>query len=388
MLIKCPQCETIFDEKLNICPVCGRERHVLSLAQKNEIEKAELLKAEVKRLEIEKQEEEGAARMGEEYKKAAPERRAREKAAAEQLTLGRAARPEVERREKEAGARVEKEAAGRVAKEAPVSLEFGKKEEARIGRGKESNKKVEPEKFVNSFEVEKKLLPKEKSKLPKKKIGKKLLVSGLVLFLVAGIGTFLTWKIITKASQINVVISSVPVGAEVYWDKVATGLKTAATLKNVKIGEHALTLEREGYANLVATISVVVKSNMQQPAPFQLLRKVIPPLKIAVTPLTTGVRTMLPIRPIVEAIGGTVAWVVPNKEAQIIANGIIINLWIGKNQVNVAGLNKLLDPTNLSVVPSLVEGRTLLPIKFINEQLGLTVTWDEATKEAKIQFKN
>ena len=62
MLIKCPNCETRFDEKLNICPICGLERHVLALGQKNEMEMAELLKAEIKRLKIEKQDEEEAAR--------------------------------------------------------------------------------------------------------------------------------------------------------------------------------------------------------------------------------------------------------------------------------------------------------------------------------------
>jgi hypothetical protein len=406
MLIKCPNCGTKFNEKLNICPACGWGRHVLSLAKKNETEKAELLRAEVKRLENKKQDEERAARSEEEYKMSAPEREAREKAAEEELEIEREAAEEqkIERvgpkrvdwekaeieRAKDEKVKFEM-AVGEETELERVELENSEFERAETGRivlEEESSKKSELKKFVTSIEVAKQPTLKEKGNIPRKKIGKKLLVTGLLFFLVAGMGTFLTWKIVIKATQINIVISSVPDGAEVYLDEVATGLKTPAILKNVKEGEHILTLKLGGYTNLLTTLSVVARNRMQQPAAFKLSRKVLLPIKMEVAPLVTGGRTMLPIRPIIEALGGVIQWVIPNKEVQIKANGVTINLWINKNYDNGDGIRKLLDPTNPRLVPILISGRTLLPIKFINKQLGITVTWDEATKEATIKFKN
>lgn len=423
MTVKCPRCKQVFDEKLNVCPKCGLERHILVLAQKSEGEKAALLEAERQRLEFEEQakaREEQAKAAAVEAAAEAVERRklesldaeglAEEKAAlaraeaegltriklekleAANLELATAAQEKAELEkfalEKQALAVEARQLEEQSALEVQAALEYQKKREEELAKEAVGEASAPGPVTIKVVKVVEKALPKEKNKGPRKKLGKKALIFVLIFLLIAGTAAFFTWNLLAKAAQVNVEISSVPGKAEVYLDNVATGLKTPATLINVKLGAHALTLKLAGYADLATTLSVVAKSQMQQPAPFRLLRKVIPPLKIEVTPLTTGVRTMLPIRPIVEAIGGTILWVIPDKEVRISANGVIINLWINKNYDNGDGVSKLLDPTDASLVPVLVNGRTLLPIKFINEQFGITLIWNEAIKEATIKFKN
>jgi len=62
-----------------------------------------------------------------------------------------------------------------------------------------------------------------------------------------------------------------------------------------------------------------------------------------------------------------------------------IELWIDKNIAVVNGVEVPIDPGNSNVVPRIIEGRTMLPARFIAETLGKRVSWD--AKERKVTIE-
>ncbi|HOL83542.1 MAG TPA: copper amine oxidase N-terminal domain-containing protein [Caldisericia bacterium] len=45
-----------------------------------------------------------------------------------------------------------------------------------------------------------------------------------------------------------------------------------------------------------------------------------------------------------------------------------------------------MDPTNPKVVPMIISGRTMLPVRFVAENLGCKVDWDQDTKTVTITY--
>ncbi|HWQ22148.1 MAG TPA: stalk domain-containing protein, partial [Clostridia bacterium] len=91
-------------------------------------------------------------------------------------------------------------------------------------------------------------------------------------------------------------------------------------------------------------------------------------------------RTLVPLRAIVEHLGGTVAWNAKTRQVTVKARGVTIVLTIGRNTATVNGKTCTIDPKNAKVVPVLSYSRTLLPLRFVAEQLGLEVAWDAGTR--------
>ena len=104
-------------------------------------------------------------------------------------------------------------------------------------------------------------------------------------------------------------------------------------------------------------------------------------------PIIKESRTLLPIRYVAEALGAVVQWDAVERKVTITFKETTIELWIDKNTALVNGEYKLIDPTNPKVVPVIIPpGRTMLPIRFIAENLGCRVDWDPALKEVKITY--
>ncbi len=97
-------------------------------------------------------------------------------------------------------------------------------------------------------------------------------------------------------------------------------------------------------------------------------------------------RTVVPIRAIVEALGGTIGWDPIQRMVTINLDDNTINLWIGKPQAEVNGIMKWIDPNNHDVKPIIVNSRTMLPLRFVAESLGCKVDWDAATRTITITY--
>ena len=98
-------------------------------------------------------------------------------------------------------------------------------------------------------------------------------------------------------------------------------------------------------------------------------------------PIIRNNRTILPIRAIVEAMGGTVGWETSTRTVSLSANGHNVTMWLDKTNLVADGKNLTMD-----VAPVSINDRTMVPVRFAAENLGCEVNWEEATKEIVIKY--
>jgi len=110
------------------------------------------------------------------------------------------------------------------------------------------------------------------------------------------------------------------------------------------------------------------------------------PLTLDSPPVIKNGRTLVPIRAIIESLGGTVGWDGASRKAAVTLGDTSIELWIGKNIARVNGKNTPIDSANTKVVPEIINSRTMLPLRFISENLGCSVSWEDATKTITITY--
>ena len=97
-------------------------------------------------------------------------------------------------------------------------------------------------------------------------------------------------------------------------------------------------------------------------------------------------RTVVPIRAIVEALGGTIEWDGTERKVTINFNGTSVELWINKPRAMVNGKVEWIDPSNHDVRPIIVNNRTMLPLRFVAESLGCKVEWNASTRTITIIY--
>ena len=100
---------------------------------------------------------------------------------------------------------------------------------------------------------------------------------------------------------------------------------------------------------------------------------------IGTSPVIVNERTLLPVRAVIEEVGGTVEW---NAEAQE------VTLVYGEDEIRLvidsttAYLND--EAQTLDTAPTIINDRTMLPIRFIAESFKFDVDWDGATQTVTI----
>ena len=88
-------------------------------------------------------------------------------------------------------------------------------------------------------------------------------------------------------------------------------------------------------------------------------------------PMVIDGRTLVPIRAIIEAFGGIVGWDGDTQAVELTMGDDVITLVIDSK---TAYLNNT--PHMLDVAPAIINGRTMLPIRFIAEGFNLGVAWE------------
>jgi uncharacterized Fe-S center protein len=96
-------------------------------------------------------------------------------------------------------------------------------------------------------------------------------------------------------------------------------------------------------------------------------------------PVIQDNRTLLPVRAVAEAMGGTVEWDGATATATLTCENNVIRLVIGST---TAYLND--SPRTLDTTPVIINDRTMLPIRFIAESFGFEVGWDGASRTVTI----
>ncbi|HPT34925.1 MAG TPA: DUF1343 domain-containing protein [Bacillota bacterium] len=83
-------------------------------------------------------------------------------------------------------------------------------------------------------------------------------------------------------------------------------------------------------------------------------------------------RTMVPVRAISEAIGAQVDWDEGQRLVTITRGNTVIRLWIGNQVIEVNGEKHVMDTQ-----PVIKGDRTMVPLRFVGEFLGMDVEWNE-----------
>ncbi|HOC53287.1 MAG TPA: stalk domain-containing protein [Caldisericia bacterium] len=110
------------------------------------------------------------------------------------------------------------------------------------------------------------------------------------------------------------------------------------------------------------------------------------PKEIDVLPIIIEGRTFIPIRWVAEPLGAEVGWDGVESKVTVTLKDTKIELWIGKSIARVNGVDTPIDPDNPKVVPMIISGRTMLPVRFVAENLGCKVDWNPDTKTVTITY--
>lgn len=95
-----------------------------------------------------------------------------------------------------------------------------------------------------------------------------------------------------------------------------------------------------------------------------------------VAPFLVGGSSVVPLRYIGEKLGATVGWNAAEQMVTYTTDTVVIKLWINNKNATVNGIQK-----TMTIAPVLVNGRTVVPLRFVSENLGAKVEWFGATQE-------
>jgi len=90
-------------------------------------------------------------------------------------------------------------------------------------------------------------------------------------------------------------------------------------------------------------------------------------------------RTFVPVRFVSEELGCTVQWHSNTSTVTIDRGRINVELVIGKKEITVLGVNKTMD-----TAAQVLNGRTLVPARFVAEAFGCEVGWNSTTRTVAI----
>ncbi len=125
-------------------------------------------------------------------------------------------------------------------------------------------------------------------------------------------------------------------------------------------------------------ILIAVIALMPQIAPAQGAIRVFidnRPVNFDVPPTVIQGRVLVPLRGIFEQLGATVDYDARTQHILAVRGSQTVELTIGSRQAKVNDQGKLLD------VPAFtINGRTMVPLRFISESLGANVQWVEASR--------
>ena len=99
-----------------------------------------------------------------------------------------------------------------------------------------------------------------------------------------------------------------------------------------------------------------------------------------VAPYIKAGRTYVPVRYLGEALGANVDWDEVTKTVTVTKGDKSVVLVIGSTIAKVNGADVQMD-----VAPEIVNGRTMLPARWVAEGLGYAVGWNEVLKQVVVQ---
>ncbi len=96
-------------------------------------------------------------------------------------------------------------------------------------------------------------------------------------------------------------------------------------------------------------------------------------------PVIENDRMLVPMRFLFEQMGEEVGWENETQTATVMGKNDVVSFSIDNTAATVNGAEKTMD-----VPARLINDKTMIPLRFLSEELGYTVEWDDETKTAKI----
>lgn len=103
-------------------------------------------------------------------------------------------------------------------------------------------------------------------------------------------------------------------------------------------------------------------------------------VKFDTPPVIRSGRTLIPVKALSEAFGAEVKWISAERKVLITKDNTEIVLQLDNNKIYVNGVESKIDVPACSI-----NGRTVVPIKFIVEKMGLLVKWDSDSQVVEIE---
>lgn len=110
-------------------------------------------------------------------------------------------------------------------------------------------------------------------------------------------------------------------------------------------------------------------------------------LIVDVAPIIVDGRTLVPVRAIAEGLLCDISWDEGTQCVSILDKNYFYNLWIGKDMAFKVNGVALEDHYIMDVMPQIVNGRTLVPIRCISELMGAEVNWNGAERKVEISYQ-
>lgn len=197
------------------------------------------------------------------------------------------------------------------------------------------------------------------------------------------------------------------------WDEGSGILSIQVSLDYLskRMYDKTLTLNEQGFFDMhltlmegenLLTLQVLDKKNNESKESRTVIRKVKPKtiliqlvignnqaivndkaIPLVYPPEIKKGRTFVPVRFVSEAFGANVLWVAQRKEIQITWKEKFITLWLNKTIVTIESLkspDEVPKTVFLEYAPYLAKGVTMVPLRLIAEQFGITPDWNPATQ--------
>lgn len=107
-----------------------------------------------------------------------------------------------------------------------------------------------------------------------------------------------------------------------------------------------------------------------------------------ISPVVVDGRTLVPLRPIGEAMGCTVTWIAATQTANLMNDAVLVSMQIGSKYVGKKKRAGAGEPSykEIDVAPQIIDGNTYIPARAFAEALDAVVGWDSNTKTVMIVY--
>ncbi len=161
------------------------------------------------------------------------------------------------------------------------------------------------------------------------------------------------------------------------WVGASTEMPYRFKLSSVSEGNHVLTIaaESNGYVISEKSVNISVKQNISIVIDGRTIES-------DTSPVISGGRTLVPIRVVANGLGADVQWNGETREVTIVKGADTLVLQIDNSIMTKNGEELALD-----TAPTILNSRTMVPIRAVSEALEADVQWDGQTRTVIITSK-